>query len=1061
MANCNPLAKRRADIIPEQELTICQNRCSQFYSIKNLPLKRRVNACFQQQAFLWGVMSTQTTLQFVTKTATSSIAFIDSIGVNTHLATPNTPYGNVSTVASALGYLGVDYIRDNISTTALGTSSYSALAAAGYKFDFVVTPASNGTVNISQTISTLINDEAQYKGSIAAIEGPNEVNNWMVSLDGTTKSIAAGAELQELLYTAVKGTASLASIPVYNVSIGSTDSSQYAQLGNLSNYTDYANEHAYVMSTTNISAGLDYLLGFSQISAQGKPTVITETGYTTLSNVWYNGVSETVQAKYTLDTLMDAYQKGVVQTYLYELFDEPSAGNTSSQAHYGLFNADGTPKLAATAIHNLTQILQDNGTSASTATGSLTYALSGTPSTSHDMVLAKSNGSVDLVLWAEPVLWNQTTQSAVQATSSPVTVTFGQTEGFVKVYDPLVSSNPIATYANVNSIQVSISDHPLVIEVTPVIKAVSAGLASTGSTTSSSYVGGVLASQTITFASGSSDVADVKTYTNGMVTRETVTHADNSKDVYIYNVQNQAYTTEHDAFDTTGALTAMIRTHADGTFSYFYNVAADGTKTTDQYNAAGLIVSETILHVDGSSDVKTYTNGVISSETVKNAAASSVSSVISGFTNGVLATQTKKYAAGTGQSFEVTTYTNGVLTKNDIVHADNSEDVFYYGVQGKDFVAGHDSYNTSRVLTSSVHTHADGSLAYSYTLAADGTKTTDLYDATGNLTSDNVVRTNGYSETKTYAGNVITADVIKYAPGAADISDAKVYAAGVLTSDTIVHADKSKDVYLSNVQGKTFITEHDVYNTTGVITSTVRTHTDGSLDYSYSLKSDGTKVTDQFSATGSLTSDSVVHTDGSSEVKTFANGSLTSDVVKYAALAADISDSKTYTAGVLTNETIVHASKAKDVYDWNVTGKSYIADHFQYDTSGRLTTTDLTDAGGSHAQTASLTGVSLTSTTAVADTLTAASAGGDSFIFKPNSGNDAIVGFHAGNAANHDTIMIDNSVVSDFSHLTMQQVGKDALITLDAHDSILVKNVALTTLTSADFQFFAHHDLAV
>jgi len=1006
-------------------------------------------------------MSSQSTPQFVTKTATSTTSFVDSIGINTHLATPNTPYSNIATVATSLGYLGIDYIRDNISTSALGTSSYSALAAAGYKFDFVVTPATNGTVDITKTVATLVADEAQYKGSIAAIEGPNEVNYWQVSLDGTTKSIAAAAEIQKELYTAVKGTASLADIPVYNVSIGSTNSSLFSQLGNLSNYTDYANEHAYVMSTTNISAGLDYLIGFSQISAPGKPTVITEAGYTTLSSVWYNGVSDTVQAKYTLDTLVDAYQKGVAQTYLYELFDEPSAGSTSSQAHYGLFNADGTPKLAATAIHNLTQILKDNGTSASTATGSLTYALSGTSSTSHDMVLAKSNGSLDLVLWAEPVLWNQTTHSAVAATSSPVTVTFSQSEALVKVYDPLVSSNPIATYANVSSIQVNITDHPLVIEVTPVIKAISAPLASTTSTTSSAYVSGVLATQTTTFASGSNDLTDVKTYTGGVVTRETITHADNSKDVYIYNVQNQGYTTEHDSFDATGALTTTIRTHADGTFAYFYNVSADGTKTTDQYNAAGLIVSETILHVDGSSDAKTYTNGVIASETVKNATTSSVSSIISNYTSEALANQTIKYAAGTGEAFETKTYTNGVLTKDDIVHANNSEDVFYYGVQGKDYVAGHDSYDTSRVLTSSVHTHTDGTLAYAYTLASDGTKTTDLYDAVGNLISDNVVQTNGYSETKTYANGVITADVIKYAAGAADISDAKIYTAGALTSDTTVHADKSKDVYLSSVQGKTYVAEHDVYNTAGVLTSTARTHTDGSLDYSYTLKSDGTKVTDQYNASGILTSDSVVRSDGSSEVKTYANGSLTGDVVKYAAGAADISDSKTYTAGALTNETTVHASKAKDVYDWNVSGKSYVADHFQYDTSGRLATTDLTNADGSHAQTASLTGVSLTSTTGVADTLTAAGAGGDSFIFKPNSGNDTIVGFHAGNAANHDTIMIDHSMVNDFSHLAMQQVGRDTLITLDAHDSILVKNVAPTALTSADFQFFAHHDLVV
>ena len=214
------------------------------------------------------------------------------------------------------------------------------------------------------------------------------------------------------------------------------------------------------MSTSNISAGLDYLLSFSAISAPGKPAVITEAGYTTLTSVWYNGVSETVQAKYTLDTLMDAYQKGVPETYLYELLDESQFGSNNSQSHFGLFHADGSPKLAATAIHNLTAILQDTGPSANTASGSLTYALSGTPTTSHDMVFAKSNGKVDLVLWAEPVLWNQSTQSSVAATPSPVTVTFAQTESLVKVYDPLLGESSIrgTRGANASGVEIFASD---------------------------------------------------------------------------------------------------------------------------------------------------------------------------------------------------------------------------------------------------------------------------------------------------------------------------------------------------------------------------------------------------------------------------------------------------------------------------------------------------------------------------------------------------------------------------------------------------------------------------
>ena len=61
---------------------------------------------------------------------------------------------------------------------------------------------------------------------------------------------------------------------------------------------------------------------FAQINAPGLPNVITETGYNTDTSDTYSGVDQTVQAKFTLDTLVDAYKMGVAKTYLYELLDE-------------------------------------------------------------------------------------------------------------------------------------------------------------------------------------------------------------------------------------------------------------------------------------------------------------------------------------------------------------------------------------------------------------------------------------------------------------------------------------------------------------------------------------------------------------------------------------------------------------------------------------------------------------------------------------------------------------------------------------------------------------------
>src|SRR5262249_12059730 len=154
------------------------------------------------------------------------------------------------------------------------------------------------------------------------------------------------------LYQAVKADAALSSIPVYNLSLAYNDPEGLSQLGNMSGSVDYVNAHAYVSTGSTPQSSLAETFSAVESAAEGKPVVITETGYTTQANTQYLGVDETVQAKSILNTLVDAYKAGVSSTYLYELFDrDSSASNTNPEAKFGLFHSDGTPKLAATAIH--------------------------------------------------------------------------------------------------------------------------------------------------------------------------------------------------------------------------------------------------------------------------------------------------------------------------------------------------------------------------------------------------------------------------------------------------------------------------------------------------------------------------------------------------------------------------------------------------------------------------------------------------------------------------------------------------------------------------------------
>ncbi|MDR9808724.1 calcium-binding protein, partial [Rhizobium hidalgonense] len=87
------------------------------------------------------------------------------------------------------------------------------------------------------------------------------------------------------------------------------------------------------------------------------------------------------------------------------------------------------------------------------------------------------------------------------------------------------------------------------------------------------------------------------------------------------------------------------------------------------------------------------------------------------------------------------------------------------------------------------------------------------------------------------------------------------------------------------------------------------------------------------------------------------------------------------------------------------------------------------------------------------DTLTGGTAA-DFFVFALNWGHDTITNFVATGAA-HDTIRIDHSIFADWETLfaASSQYGNDTIVTADIDNTIVLRNVALTSLASGDFLF--------
>ena len=160
-----------------------------------------------------------------------------------------------------------------------------------------------------------------------------------------------------------------------------------------------------------------------------------------------NPGGEKVQGAVLANTYLAQFKRGWRYTFIYELRD-----NEGGAGHQGLYHEDATPKLSATYIHNLTSILADKTPIASPR--QLNYAIANAPSTVHDLLLQKSNGTFELVVWGERV-----------AGSNDVTVKLSKAYPSIRIYDITTGTTSVQTLKNVGTVPLTVSDHAMIIEL--------------------------------------------------------------------------------------------------------------------------------------------------------------------------------------------------------------------------------------------------------------------------------------------------------------------------------------------------------------------------------------------------------------------------------------------------------------------------------------------------------------------------------------------------------------------------------------------------------------------
>lgn len=368
-------------------------------------------------------------------TARSAGSFVDSIGVNTHFSYSDTIYDSrFPQVKAKLAELGVRHIREGLMPDRPDQYEFlRELAGAGVRSTLILGDPDQGAENLEGLLATLRTD---LRGTVAAVEGPNEFDSWGGS-DWQPRLV----EYQQRLYGAVKGDPALSSLPVLGPSIVQRRNQE--ALGDISGTLDYGNFHPYpdgFSPEEGIGDNIERAVG----NSGPKPLIATETGYHTTEG-WsgeHNAVPEQAMATYIPRLYLEYFRRGVARTFSYELLDE-KPGDVDRENNFGLLRNDLSEKPAFTALRNLIDILEDPG--ADFSPGAVAYSLGGEASDVHHLLLQKSDGSFYLALWRAADVWDPDAQASLPAPAGRVTLDFERQVTSAATFLPSRSATAVAT----------------------------------------------------------------------------------------------------------------------------------------------------------------------------------------------------------------------------------------------------------------------------------------------------------------------------------------------------------------------------------------------------------------------------------------------------------------------------------------------------------------------------------------------------------------------------------------------------------------------------------------
>jgi hypothetical protein len=417
-------------------------------------------------------------------TARPTEDFLESVGIVSTF--PDRGQSLEGTI-EMLRYVGFRWLRGGIEglsdqgPTTIDT--YLAIhRATGVRIAWGLVSGGNDLDKLLRTGRILAQNDA-----LLAFEGNNEPNNWGVHYNGEDGGRSGSwlpvAKLQADLYARVKSDPILAKYPVWSISEPGAQvdnaglqfleipqgadtlmppGTRFADFANVHNYIYHpnspypANNKTWNASDPSADSAVDGLYGnfgltwanhfkgYTHEQLETLPRVTTETGVRIGEKI-----TEDLHASHLVNIYLSQFARGYAFTSVYLLRDrEDEEGNQA----FGFFRPDYTPRKAAVYLRHLMAILDDRGRRQ--AYDKLDYSIEMKPDTVHDLLLQKSDGTFQLVLWAERLGGEET-----------VEVKLGKIASMIDFHDTGIEAEKVRSLRDVDRFDVVLGDSPVVIAI--------------------------------------------------------------------------------------------------------------------------------------------------------------------------------------------------------------------------------------------------------------------------------------------------------------------------------------------------------------------------------------------------------------------------------------------------------------------------------------------------------------------------------------------------------------------------------------------------------------------